>query len=104
MTDIKEMTEQERDEIVRIAIEEAPGVIDRFEQLREPFYRGEDESAGDLGSRLFDVVLPRIDEHYPELSVFEAAPISDVCYEVAWDIIHSDILGHLVDYRDGEEI
>jgi hypothetical protein len=101
---MNDMTEQERDEIIKIAVEEAPSVIDRFEQEGHPFYRGEDESAAELGSRLFDVVLPAVDNHSPELSRFEAALISDICYEVAWDIIHGDILGNLVDYREEEVI
>src|ERR1044072_8520393 len=100
MSEIKEMTEQERDEIVRIAVEEAPSVIDKCEQEGHPFYKGEDESAAELGSRLFDVVLPAVDDHSPELSRFDAVPIIDICYEVACDIIQANFLGNLVDYRE----
>ena len=100
---MQNMTEQEHDAIIRIAIEEAPNVIEQYNRDQIPanrLYKGEDNSYGELGSALFDRVLPIIDEHYPDLSRFEAAPISDVCYEVAGDIVHGDILGDLLDYRE----
>jgi len=103
MTDIAPMTNEEHDQIVKICVEEVQNILDTFEQKGEPFYKGEDESSAELGSRLFDVILPVIDEHYEKLSRFEAVPISDICYEVAWDVIHSDILGELVEYRDAED-
>lgn len=106
MSDIKEMTEQEHDEIVKIAVEEATDVIEQYNKggrYEEGLFKGEDNSYGELGSALFYRVLPIIDEHHPELSRFEAAPISDICYEVASDIVHGDILGDLLDYREAPD-
>ena len=103
MTDYQEMTEQERDAIIRIAVEEASDVIEQYNKDQLPanrLYKAEDNSGQELGSALFDRVLPIIDQHHEDLSRFEAAPISDICYEVAWDIVHSDILGDMLPYRE----
>lgn len=94
--------EDEFGRIVKICLEEAPDIIEKRKEEGEPFVWGENEHSLELGAMLFDRVLPIIDEHHEDLSRFEAAPISDICYEVASDIVHSDILGDLLDDEEDE--
>lgn len=82
------MDDNHYDDIIRIALHQAEDLCN----FSRPD-RSDDTGWDHWHDRHFGRVLEEIDQFHPELSVYEAKEISEICQEVESDVRYGDILG-----------